>query len=184
MTYCHSFLSCSTGERTPARASLTTERGESATPVRSSTPTVSSCLRRFCLDCLGATSARGAFDCGSQVCPLRPAYPFLGKPMRESFRPPTYTGEPPLVPRRRPSRKLIREQCRQCQPNDRDDCMATDCPLYPYRPWDGPGKAAKRRPSVKQLAQMAAARERSPLMQRSKRCEQKPTTAMGATPDG
>ena len=153
-------------------------------PRKSICPTVSASIRRFCLDCLGATSGRGAFDCGSKACPLRPATPFLGKPMPPYLRGPSYQGEPSPVPRRRPSRKLIREQCRQCQPNDRDDCMATDCPLYPYRPWDGPGKAAKRRPSVKQLAQMAAARERSPLMQRSKRCEQKPTTAMGATPDG
>ncbi len=153
-------------------------------PRKSICPTVSASIRRFCLDCLGATSGRGAFDCGSTVCPLRPASPFLGKPMPESFRPPIYIGGLPLVPKRRPSRRLIHAQCRQCQPSDQSDCEAMDCAAYPFRPWAGPGKAPKRKPTQKQLAQIAAARERSPLMQRSKGCEQKPSTAVGATPDG
>jgi hypothetical protein len=146
-------------------------------------PSVSSCLRRFCLDCLGAASGRAAFDCGSTACPLRPASPFLGKPMPEGFQGPSYSGEPPLVPRRRPSRSLVHAQCRQCQPGDTTDCVAEDCALYPFRPWDGPGKAAKRKRSEKQLAQIAAARERSPLTQPPGRREQKPTTAVGAAFD-
>ena len=116
-----------------------------------SVPTVAACVKRFCLDCVGASSGRGAFDCGSEVCPLRPASPFLGKPMPESFRGPSYAGEPPLVAKRRPSRRLIHAQCRQCQPGDNTDCMADDCALCPFRPWDGPGKAGKRRPSERQL---------------------------------
>jgi len=138
-------------------------------------PTVAQAVRRFCLDCLGATNGRGAFDCGSEVCPLRHASPFLGKPMPESFRGPSYLGEPPLVPRRRPSRKLIHAQCRQCQPDDRDDCEAEDCALYPYRPWDGPGKAPRRKASPAQRE--AAARGRETMRQRA-------STATGAAFDG
>jgi hypothetical protein len=64
------------------------------------------------------------------------------------------------IPRRRPSRSLIRAYCRTCQPGDRSDCEATDrvisgmrfpqCPLYPYRPWPGPGHAPKRETTAKQ----------------------------------
>jgi hypothetical protein len=137
-------------------------------------PTVAACVRRFCLDCLGAISAWAAFDCGSQVCPLRPASPFLGKPMPDSFRGPTYRGEPAVVPKRRPSRRLIHAQCRQCQPGDTTDCMAEDCALYPYRPWPGPGHAAKREASVAQRE--AAARGRESMRQRA-------STAVGAAFD-
>ena len=125
---------------------------------------VASCLRRFCLDCLGLTSARGAFDCGSEVCPLRPACPFLGKPMPTTFRGPSYPGEPSLVAKRRPSRRLIDAQCRQCQPGDSTDCMADDCALYPYRPWPGPGHAPRRRASPAQRE--AAARGRESMRQK------------------
>jgi hypothetical protein len=141
---------------------------------RASLPTAAACIRRFCLDCVGATTGRGAFDCGSTVCPLRPASPFLRKPMPESFRGPTYSGEPAVVPKRRPSRKLIHAQCRQCQPGDTTDCMAEDCALYPFRPWHGPGKVDRRRASPAQAA--AAARGRESV-------RQKASTAVGATLD-
>lgn len=148
---------------------------EVAAPQQRALPTASVCIRRFCLDCLGATSARAGFDCGSQVCPLRPASPFLGKPMPDSFRGPSYRGEPPLVPRRRPSRKLIHAQCRQCQPGDSTDCEAAHCALYPYRPWAGPGKAPRRKASPAQRA--AAARGRESMRQQA-------STAVGASFDG
>jgi len=145
-------------------------------------PTVAACVRHFCLECLGATSGRGAFDCGSMLCPLRPASPFLGKSMPPSLRPPEYDGEPPLVSKRRPSVRFIHAQCRQCQPGDRTDCEAAECALYPFRPWPGPGKAPRRNLSDKRLAQIAAARQRSPLTLSRKR-EQKATTAVGAAFD-
>ena len=148
-----------------------------------SLPTVATCVRGFCLDCLGATSGRSAFDCGSQVCPLRPASPFVGKPMPESFRPPGCSGEPTLIPKRRPSRRLLHAQCRQCQPGDTRDCRAEDCALYRFRPWDGPGKVVRRAVSAKRLAQLAAARGRSPLTQLSAMREQKPTWAAGGAFD-
>jgi len=141
---------------------------------RVSAPTVRACIRCFCLDCLGATSGKGAFDCGSQLCPLRPASPFLGKTMPESFRAPSYPGEPPAVPRHRPNRRLIHAQCRQCQPGDATDCLAEDCALYPYRPWSGPGHAARRKASPAQVA--AAARGRETM-------RQKGSTAVGAAFD-
>jgi len=148
---------------------------QASTHSRSSLPTVSACIRRFCLDCLGASSGRGAFDCASRICPLRPASPFLGKPMPDGFRGPSYAGEPPLVSKRRPSRRLIHDQCRQCQPTDRTDCLATDCALYPYRPWPGPGHAARRKASPAQRE--AAARGRQTMRQRA-------STAAGASFDG
>jgi len=149
-----------------------------------SVPTVAACVKRFCLDCVGASSGRGAFDCGSEVCPLRPASPFLGKPMPESFRGPSYAGEPPLVAKRRPSRRLIHAQCRQCQPGDNTDCMADDCALCPFRPWDGPGKAGKRRPSERQLAHLESARRLSAAVRLSATPIQKTSTAAGQASDG
>jgi len=163
--------------RSSARARAARRRGRvQSTPSR---PTVGVSIRRFCLACLGASSARGAFDCGSKVCPLRPASPFRGKPMAESFQGPSDPGEPPPVPKRRPSRKLIHAQCRQCQPGDITDCMATDCALYPYRPWEGPGKIPGRRPSRKQLAHLESARRLSAAARRPATPIQKPTTAVG-----
>ena len=138
-------------------------------------PTAAQAIRRFCLECLGATSGKGAFDCGSMVCPLRPASPFLGKPMPESLQGPTYPGEPAVVPRRRASRRLIHAQCRQCQPGDLSDCEAEACALYPYRPWSGPGHAARRKASPAQRE--AAARGRESM-------RQKGSTAVGAALDG
>ena len=137
-------------------------------------PSAAHAVRGFCLDCLGATSGRAAFDCGSKVCPLRPASPFLGKPMPESFRGPRYPGGPARVAKRRPSRMLIHAQCRQCQPGDTTDCLAEGCALYPYRPWLGPGHAARRKASPAQAA--AAARGRESM-------RQKGSTAVGAAFD-
>ncbi len=139
----------------------------------SSAPTVSARIRRFCLECVGATGGRGAFDCGSTVCPLRPANPFLGKPMPVTMGA-DYSSEPARVARRRSSRKLIHAQCYQCQPSDRTDCGATDCALYPFRPWDGPGKAGRRKASSAQRE--AAARGRESM-------RQKGSTSVGAAPD-
>jgi hypothetical protein len=127
-----------------------------ARPRRVPVPTVATCVRRFCL---GASSARGAFDCGDRVCPLRPASPSLGKPMPLTMRTEDYEGEPARVTKRRPSRALIHAQCRQCQPGDRTDCEAEDCALYPYRPWSGPGHAPGRRASPAQEAAAARGRE-------------------------
>jgi len=141
-------------------------------------------IRQFCSECVGADNSRAAFDCLSQVCLLYAASPFWHKPMPVSMRDPDYDGEPqiPRPKRRRASRSLISAYCRSCQPGDRTDCLSSDCALYPYRPWPGPGKAPRRRLSDKRLAQIAAARQRSPLTLSRKR-EQKPSTAVGAAFD-
>jgi len=89
-------------------------------------PTISACIRRFCLDCLGANSARGAFDCQSSICPLYAASPFRR------------TG------RRRATKALVLHYCRHCQPSDQTDCGGGDCALYPWRPWQ-PGGQPKLR---------------------------------------
>ncbi len=128
-------------------------------------PTVAQAVRHFCLACVGATSRRAAFDCGSTVCPLRPASSFLGKPMPVTMRADDYPGEPARVAKCRPSRKLIHAQCYQCQPNDRTDCEAADCAMYPFRPWDGPGRADRRKATPAQRE--AAARGRETMRQRA-----------------
>jgi hypothetical protein len=133
-------------------------------------PTVAQAIRRFCLECVGATSARGAFDCISDLCPLYPCMPFRGKAMPKSLSPggiyaerdEARAKELASTPKRRPSLRLIHAQCRQCQPGDRTDCGGP-CALYPYRPWDGPGKAPRRKPTEKQAAQLASARARIPV---------------------
>ena len=140
-------------------------------------------VRGFCLDCLGAASGRAAFDCGSTVCPLRPATPFLGKPMPVTMRGDN-RGEPAPTRRRRPSRALIHAQCRQCQPGDTTDCSAEDCALHAFRPWDGPGKVEKRRPSQKQLAHLESARRLIPAARLSATPIQRPSTAAGQASDG
>jgi hypothetical protein len=153
-------------------------------PAKSSLPSVAACVRPFCLDCVGATSGRGAFDCGSEVCPFRSVSPFLGKPMPVTMRADDYSGEPACVAKRRPSRMIIHAQCRQCQPGDRTDCGAEDCALHAFRPWDGPGKTGKRRPSERQLAQLESARRLTPAARRHESPAQKPSTPVGAALDG
>ena len=91
-----------------------------------SVPTVTARVRRFCLDCLGATDGRGAFDCQSQVCPLYVALPFR------------------QARRRRASKGLVVSYCRHCQPGDRSDCGAVDCALFAWRPWQLGGQPKVR----------------------------------------
>ena len=151
-------------------------------------PSVAQAVRRVCLECLGATNGRGAFDCGSELCPLRPASPFMGKSMPEGFRGPSYPGEPPVVPKRRPSRRLVHAQCRQCQPGDSTDCAATECALHPYRPWPGPGHAPRRKASPAQREAAARATAAS-LRARGhatapERNRQRASTATGRAFDG
>jgi hypothetical protein len=97
-----------------------------ARPSLKSLPTVATCIRRFCLDCQGLTSARGAFDCQSRICPLYGASPF-----RRSGH-------------RRASKGLVSAYCRHCQPGDTTDCGGDDCALFPWRPWQ-PGGQPKTR---------------------------------------
>lgn len=103
-----------------------TGQGRKPAQSKSSAPTVAACVRRFCLDCQGLSSGRGAFDCESRICPLYEASPFRH------------------VGRRRSSKSLVVRYCRHCQPEDRDDCEAADCALYPWRPWQ-PGGQPKAR---------------------------------------
>jgi hypothetical protein len=91
-----------------------------------SRPTVSACVQRFCLDCQGLITRRGASDCHSRVCPLYQASPFR----RDG--------------RRRASKALVSAYCRHCQPEDRTDCGGADCALFPWRPWQ-PGGQPKAR---------------------------------------
>jgi hypothetical protein len=148
--------------------------------------TVAACVRRFCLECVGASSARGAFDCLSGICPLYPANPFRGRTMPRSLMAyPELTEEErsaerraASIPRRRPSIRLIHAYCRDCQPGDRTDCGGP-CALYPFRPWDGPGKAPRPKRTEKQATQLASARARSPLTI-SRRRGEKPSTRVGA----
>jgi hypothetical protein len=93
---------------------------------RSSVLTVAACVKRFCLDCLGAASARGAFDCQSRICPLYESSPFR------------------RIGRRRASKGLVISYCRHCQPGDQTDCGGADCALYLWRPWQPGGQPRTR----------------------------------------
>ena len=95
-------------------------------PRITSAPTVAACIRRFCLDCLGASSGRGAFDCQSRICPLYAASPFR------------------RIGRRRATKALVVSYCRHCQPGDTTDCQGADCALYPWRPWQPGGQPKVR----------------------------------------
>jgi len=88
--------------------------------------TLKACVRRFCLDCQGVTTVRGAFDCQSSICPLYVACPFRK------------TG------RRRASKGLVVSYCHHCQPGDQTDCGGENCALYPWRLWQ-PGGQPKLR---------------------------------------
>lgn len=79
-------------------------------------------LRQKCLDCLGATSARSAFDCISELCPVYPRHPFRGKPKPNTLQPaegtPHWeTEQAERVhrerPRQRPSKALVRAMCQR-----------------------------------------------------------------------
>jgi hypothetical protein len=89
-------------------------------------PTVAACVRRFCLDCQGLTSGRGASDCQSRICPLYAISPFRRNG------------------RRRASKGLVAMYCRHCQPGDLTDCGGEGCALFPWRPWQ-PGGQPKAR---------------------------------------
>jgi hypothetical protein len=121
--------------------------------------------------------------------------PFRGKPMPKSLA--VWPGdlseeqeaywrgrelEAAQKPKRRPSLRLIQAYCRQCQPGDRTDCGADDCPLYPFRPWEGPGKAARRKPTPKQLAHWKRLAD-GPASFRNRRM-QKGSTAGERAPNG
>lgn len=99
--------------------------------------TITTCARRFCLDCLGLTSGRGAFDCQSKVCPL-----YACSPVRRDGR-------------KRVSKQLIRRQCEQCQPEDRSDCGATDCALFFWHPWQPGGQPRARWVTASQRQRLA-----------------------------
>lgn len=114
-------------------------------------PTPRECIRRECLNCLGATKTAQAHDCLSNLCPLYPAHPFRGRLIPAPQRPRDYdeAAEQARIaahhkkhPRRQPSKRIINLMCRQCQ-EGRDDCGATHCGLYPWRPWQ-PGGQPKR----------------------------------------
>ena len=106
-------------------------------------PTVTQAVKRFCLGCLGATSARGAFDCQSRICPLYQASPFR------------------RIGRRRATKGLVVTYCRQCQPGDQSDCGGEDCALYPWRPWQPGGQPKLRTMSESQKRQLLAAGQSS-----------------------
>lgn len=129
---------------------------ESSKAVRPLTP--GQAVREFCMECMGAGDARGAYDCLSRICLLYAACTFWHKPIPVSMGPPGYDGESeiPRPKRRGPSRSLIRAYCRSCKPGDRTDCLGHGCVLYPYRPWPGPGHAPIAERTAKQRAAAAA----------------------------
>jgi hypothetical protein len=112
------------------------------------TPTVTACVRRFCLDCLGATSGRSAYDCQSRTCPL-----YQSSPFRRGGR-------------RRATKGLVVAYCRHCQSEDRTDCAGPyaypdgtlaqpECALFGWRPWQPGGQPKARRVSDPERRRLA-----------------------------
>ena len=65
-------------------------------------------------------------------------------------------------------RKAINANCRWCNGVPGAwvadvDCTDPDCPWYPFRPGDGPGRIQKRSMSKRQREQLAFARRKSPV---------------------
>ena len=141
-------------------------------------------LRRFCLECEGATNAAAAFDCLSLICPLFEAMPFRGKPMPKSMAV-ELEGEwaeweveiakkAEARPRRRVGGRMLSAYCRNvCQPEDRTDCggllnpgtpQEHTCPLHAYHPYrpGGPRKARRGvQVSSRSLEALASCRKRT-----------------------
>jgi hypothetical protein len=111
---------------------------EQTRPARSgaSRPKVAACVRRFCLDCEGLTSARGAFDCASRICPLYVASPFR------------------RIGRHRATKSLVVTYCRHCQPADQSECGGDDCALFPWRHWQPGGQPKTRTLTESQKARL------------------------------
>jgi hypothetical protein len=134
-----------------------------------SLPTVAACVRRFCLACLGAENARNAFDCESASCPLYVCMPFQKKAVPRHLAPPRDAAGPdgcegqttPRLAKCRASKVLVAAFCRDCQPEDRRDCGAADCPLFPWRPWQPGGQPKVRAMSESQKRRLLAAGRRS-----------------------
>lgn len=88
--------------------------------------------------------------------------PFVGKPLPQNFRAPSYRGESCSIPKRRPSRRFTRGHT--------SNCRAIHSLLYRYHPWDTADEALKGKPSLKQFAQPMPEEEnpthfREPAMQ-------------------
>lgn len=113
--------------------------------------TIGQAIRLKCLECLGAKSGHSAFDCQSEVCALYPAHPFRGI-VRENVT--VLTDAARCAAQRRPSKHIVAEMCRQCNP-DTADCTSRDCPLLPWTPFQ-PGGQPKKQISEKQHAARVA----------------------------
>ncbi len=146
-------------------------------------------IRSFCLSCIGASDASGAFDClavDGCGCGIYPAHPFRGKPMPRSKQP-IVDGKIPegvlaeearlkeiasQIPKSKPCASMIRTYCRDfCQPGDRIDCKEQDCSFYPWHPFRA-CRTGKRVLSEKQLAALRS--NLSKIGRRGSRMSQKP----------
>lgn len=106
-------------------------------------PTAGPAIRRHCMDCLGAETGGQAYDCASELCPLRVCQPWRGKLLPIGQRPKVWVpevkdGDAVLAegyyrvnydetveaarladhlkrhPRRKPSGSLCSDMCREC----------------------------------------------------------------------
>jgi hypothetical protein len=124
-------------------------------------PTVRNAIFRQCVRCLCLPNARSGYDCLGRTCPLYPAMPWRGKHPPKTIQP---NGPPEhevermaelakTHPKRRPSRKMVHDQCMMCIADDfvdgkLVDCVDTVCPLYPLRPMQ-PGGTPKSQAHVR-----------------------------------
>jgi len=117
-------------------------------------PTAGPAVRAKCRECLGIEKGQKAYDAGCVSCVLYACNPFRGQLLPTGQRPTVGYDETAetarlavlhaQVPKRQPSVSLCAKHCWDCNGDSREDCGATTCPLFPFRPMQEGGRPRKQ----------------------------------------
>jgi len=123
-------------------------------------PSARAAIKAKCLQCLDAKTGRGAFDCIGRSCPLYPAMPFRGRKLADQTEDPVFDAKikelAAEIPRRQPSRTLVRKMCAACNP-DREHCTSQTCPLLSLTQLQPGGQPRRARTEKQREADIRAA---------------------------
>ncbi|MBM3473915.1 MAG: hypothetical protein FJX75_11650 [Armatimonadetes bacterium] len=130
-----------------------------------SIPTPKQAIRAMCRHCLCLKKGQPGYDCLGKTCPLHAGMPFRGMHPTRKVQPqgtPSHEDERMKAlalshPPRRPTKRMIRDQCMMCIPDEYVDgklvdCTAQHCPLWPFRPMQ-PGGTPRHPTRVRQAAE-------------------------------
>jgi len=125
-------------------------------------PTAKQAIRAMCRSCLNLVKGQPGYDCLGASCSLYEGMPFRRThPTRkvQAQHTPSYEDERMKAlalshPPRRPTKRMIREQCMVCIPDEYVDgklvdCTKAQCPLFPLRPMQ-PGGMPRHPTRVRQ----------------------------------